>query len=393
MSGPNRRYHVIAAIGLVCATVASVYAWLPHDHSHLVLRVGTRNNSLSSSLSLEGRVDSLAVEVLATAASRTGIHLIWVECPEGPAKAIASKKLDLWPLAMVLPNRKPNDSQSVNHITEPWLAVARSLVTKGAPPKRWDGVRVAYGLGPESQLLLAAPGALPVHAEGEVAAVGAICKGDASAAYVLTQVLGAFILKKPSGCETADLQVTSVSGKPLKLGISSSIARAKEADELRTEVGRMAADGALDELLRKYSLYSSGETADIYELMDANRRTEVFRSSAVGLVIGLAVVLRQLRRIRQARRAADAASRALEEKTVDLRMANEDLLRLSSLDPLTGLVNRRVFDQRIERECARVMRTESAVSLVILDVDHFKAPNDSDGHQRGDEYLMLVERS
>jgi hypothetical protein len=72
---------------------------------------------------------------------------------------------------------------------------------------------------------------------------------------VLTQTLGAFILKKPFGCEAADLQVTSVSGKPLKLGISSSIARAKEADELRIEVGRMAADGALDELLRKYSLY------------------------------------------------------------------------------------------------------------------------------------------
>jgi diguanylate cyclase (GGDEF)-like protein len=63
---------------------------------------------------------------------------------------------------------------------------------------------------------------------------------------------------------------------------------------------------------------------------------------------------------------------------------------LSSLDPLTGLANRRVFDQTIERECARLMRTDSPFSLVILDVDHFKALNDSEGHQRGDEYLMLV---
>jgi two-component system cell cycle response regulator len=41
-------------------------------------------------------------------------------------------------------------------------------------------------------------------------------------------------------------------------------------------------------------------------------------------------------------------------------------------------------------ECARLKRGGSAVSLVILDVDHFKALNDSEGHQRGDEYLKLV---
>jgi diguanylate cyclase (GGDEF)-like protein len=404
MSGPNRRYYAIAAIGVVCATLALVYAWRPPDHSHVVLRAGIGNNSLSKSLSPEGRVDSLAVEVLAAAASRIGIHLIWVDCPDGPAKAFETGKIDLWPLGMVLPNRKRNDSKSVRYTTEPWLAVERSLVTKGAPPKRWDGLRVAYGLAVESQLLLAAPGALPVHTEGEVTAVGSICTGEASAAYVLTQSLGAFILKKPHGCETADLRVTPVRGKPLKLGISSTFKTAKEADELRIEIGRMAAAGALEELFNKYSLYSSAETAGIYELMDANRRTEVFQGCAAGLVIGLAIVLWQLRRIREARRAADAAKtaaeaasrakselvRVVEEKTVDLRRVNEDLLRLSSLDPLTGLANRRVFDQTLEKECARLNRTGSAVSLVFLDIDHFKALNDSRGHQRGDEYLVLV---
>jgi len=42
------------------------------------------------------------------------------------------------------------------HITEPWLAAERCLVTKGPPPANWTGVRVAFGLGPESQLLAAA---------------------------------------------------------------------------------------------------------------------------------------------------------------------------------------------------------------------------------------------
>ena len=82
--------------------------------------------------------------------------------------------------------------------------------------------------------------------------------------------------------------------------------------------------------------------------------------------------------------------RIVEEKTLDLRRANSDLLRLSSLDPLTGLANRRVFDQTLEKECVRAQRNQSALSLVIVDVDHFKALNDTEGHQRGDECLAQV---
>jgi diguanylate cyclase (GGDEF)-like protein len=78
------------------------------------------------------------------------------------------------------------------------------------------------------------------------------------------------------------------------------------------------------------------------------------------------------------------------EKTADLRRANEELSHLSFIDSLTGLANRRMFDLTLEKEWARMTRTGSAISLVILDVDHFKALNDSEGHQRGDEYLASV---
>jgi diguanylate cyclase (GGDEF)-like protein len=82
--------------------------------------------------------------------------------------------------------------------------------------------------------------------------------------------------------------------------------------------------------------------------------------------------------------------RLVAEKTADLRLANEELSRLSFTDPLTGLSNRRVFDQALEKECARLMRTRNALSLLSIDVDQFKALNDSQGHQRGDEYLVLL---
>jgi diguanylate cyclase (GGDEF)-like protein len=78
------------------------------------------------------------------------------------------------------------------------------------------------------------------------------------------------------------------------------------------------------------------------------------------------------------------------EKTADLSLANEELKKLSYTDSLTGLANRRVFDQTLERECYRVRRTNSPLSLLMIDVDHFKALNDSEGHQKGDEYLISL---
>jgi diguanylate cyclase (GGDEF)-like protein len=80
----------------------------------------------------------------------------------------------------------------------------------------------------------------------------------------------------------------------------------------------------------------------------------------------------------------------VKEKTTDLLQANEKLQKLSFTDPLTGLANRRVYDQTLDKECARLGRSGAALSLISIDADHFKILNDSQGHQRGDEYLMLL---
>jgi diguanylate cyclase (GGDEF)-like protein len=80
----------------------------------------------------------------------------------------------------------------------------------------------------------------------------------------------------------------------------------------------------------------------------------------------------------------------VEEKTADLKRANDELILLSATDALTGLANRRCFDQTLEKECARIHRSDSPLALVLFDVDHFKLLNDSLGHQRGDVCLALL---
>lgn len=61
-------------------------------------------------------------------------------------------------------------------------------------------------------------------------------------------------------------------------------------------------------------------------------------------------------------------------------------------DPLTGLDNRRALREQFERELARTKRTRRPMSLIVLDLDHFKAFNDAFGHLAGDDALKRVAR-
>jgi len=68
----------------------------------------------------------------------------------------------------------------------------------------------------------------------------------------------------------------------------------------------------------------------------------------------------------------------------------ESLRRQSVLDPLTGLFNRRHFDAALKRELARARRKNVPVSLVLVDIDHFKRVNDDYGHAVGDAVLRTI---
>jgi diguanylate cyclase (GGDEF)-like protein len=66
---------------------------------------------------------------------------------------------------------------------------------------------------------------------------------------------------------------------------------------------------------------------------------------------------------------------------------------LAFIDGLTGIDNRRAFDEAIEREWRRTMRTGSPLSLLLFDADHFKRFNDTYGHLVGDDCLREIARS
>lgn len=74
----------------------------------------------------------------------------------------------------------------------------------------------------------------------------------------------------------------------------------------------------------------------------------------------------------------------------ELRAARDRLEELSLQDSLTGIANRRRFDQTLESEWHRAMRTHFALSLILIDLDYFKNVNDTYGHRHGDRCLARV---
>ena len=85
-----------------------------------------------------------------------------------------------------------------------------------------------------------------------------------------------------------------------------------------------------------------------------------------------------------------ARERELLEVMRQLEEANQMLLRLSRLDGLTGITNRRQFDDYLDQEWRRGVRDGTPLSLIMLDIDGFKDYNDSHGHQAGDDCLKKV---
>jgi diguanylate cyclase (GGDEF)-like protein len=74
----------------------------------------------------------------------------------------------------------------------------------------------------------------------------------------------------------------------------------------------------------------------------------------------------------------------------EVQKGNDILRRTSAIDGLTGLANRQSFDECMDREWRRAMREHRPISLIMLDIDHFKLFNDNYGHQGGDDCLKKV---
>jgi len=95
-------------------------------------------------------------------------------------------------------------------------------------------------------------------------------------------------------------------------------------------------------------------------------------------------------RVRRRTQDLELKNLQLDEARIALETANESLLDLVSVDGLTGISNRRHFDETLEKEIRRAVRSSKPLTLIMTDIDFFKPYNDEYGHVAGDDTLRAI---
>jgi diguanylate cyclase (GGDEF)-like protein len=123
-------------------------------------------------------------------------------------------------------------------------------------------------------------------------------------------------------------------------------------------------------------------------LLDIQVSLGVVLLAAAGAALALYVAYRW--RMRVLRGLQADLMRVVRERTDALEDANRKLAQMSYVDAVTDVSNRRSFEEELTMEWRRSTRTRSRLSLLMVDIDGFKAFNDALGHQAGDEALKKV---
>ncbi len=173
---------------------------------------------------------------------------------------------------------------------------------------------------------------------------------------------GRYLLVNPAGCQNLGRPQEAILGKT-------------DRDLLTGGTGASVMEGDA-EVLRL------GETRTYEQVASVGDRTWTFSStkgpykSATGELLGVIAVSRDITEWKR-----------MELANLELR---ETLRSQAIRDPLTNLFNRRYMDETLVRELSRVKRKEAPLSVIMIDVDHFKRLNDTAGHAAGDEVLRRV---
>jgi two-component system chemotaxis family response regulator WspR len=132
---------------------------------------------------------------------------------------------------------------------------------------------------------------------------------------------------------------------------------------------------------------------------DAEVKRDAFATGVNDYMVKLPDTIELIARIRYHSRSynnllqRDAAYRALRESQQQLQKSNFELQRLTNTDGLTGIANRRYFDDYLNAEWKRARREQQELSILLIDVDNFKLYNDTYGHVAGDLVLKKVAKS
>ena len=155
------------------------------------------------------------------------------------------------------------------------------------------------------------------------------------------------------------------------------------------KVGAKVVD-EIDQVMAMIDATSGSATSYSESLADASRKLGgADREGLRTIIESLVVTTKEVERINQA---LEARLKASKHEILQLQHSLEAARHESLTDPLTTLANRKSFDIAIEKAIANALKNGELLSLLMIDIDHFKTLNDMFGHVTGDQVLGLVAR-
>ena len=337
------------------------YAW-----QHPEVRIGVDQAApYQSWVPAHGPV-GFTVDVLTAAARKRGVRLKWINCPEGPQKAIANGKVDMWPLLGVPVARKMGI-----YLAKPWLQNEYTVIWKrpngnfdrAAP--NWSGKTISVVNLPMSQALAKSYFSHSAFdpTPNRTIAFQHLCAGSADGAFMEVRLIEPMLLERPPGCDGIGLGVAVIPGMTQSMTTVATRAFRTEADELRAEIGVMFLDGRFGTFVDQWFVFSNIEARSLVELLQQRNRN---RYITVALVVTIALVCLLLLAARKARHAERTADRANQLKSSFLANVSHEIRT-----PMNGvigmcevLLTTRLTDE--QRECANAMSKSAHLQLLIL---------------------------
>jgi len=359
----------------VSLTGAGIYAgWRQHatlqDIRSQTWRVGYHQTEPFISRGPDGQPVGFAKDVLTEAARRARVKLEWVFIPQGAFAAFESNQIDLFP--------RSSDVQGLRrapYITANWFesyyGIARrqkDAAAGGVLAASLRNKKVATGGTPFAtkfaEKLL--PGAQIISQPRWKDVLVAVCRGEVDAAFAELREASAFLAGGIPDCQDQNVRLWPVREGAVEAGIGATLRARAVADQLREEIGAIAAEGMLSDLHAKWFVATPNEVTSINQLAAYQSRQRILMMFSVALamlLLVLVVVTLRMQQLRvEATRASEAKSMFVATMSHEIRTPMNGVLGMANLLRKTPLT-------REQREMLdTISRSSESLLQVINDI-------------------------